>query len=185
MSPLSTNKPANELASGQAHTVYLGLGSNLGDRDEHLRAGLRALPDVLTVRKVSGIYDTAPELVANQPRFHNAVCEASTFASPQDVLAHLKQIEAHLGRVATVRYGPRVIDLDILTYDALTMHTPALTVPHPRIAERAFVLIPLAEIAPALHIPGLSGTVADAAAMFFQPDVRRIAPASALLGSAS
>lgn len=184
--PPSQTSSAAARPSGQAPSiVYLGMGTNLGDRDAHLRAALAALRERVTVHTLSSVYDTAPELVADQPRFHNAVCEASTFASPEQLLAFLQQVEHQLGRVPGIRYGPRVIDLDVLLYDDLTIATESLTIPHPRLAERAFVLVPLAEIAPQLRIPGLEGTVAQLAQRFAGSDVRLIAPPSALLGSTS
>ncbi len=130
-----------------AHTVYLALGTNLGDRLSNLKAALEALP--LDVRPVaaSRIYETAPWGVADQPDFLNQVVQAETELSPQDLLAYLKSLEKSLGRQPSIRYGPRLIDLDILLYDDLALKTPQLTIPHARLAERAFVLVPLADLA--------------------------------------
>ncbi len=158
------------------HTVYLGLGSNLGDRDANLAAALRALAAVVTIERVSSVYDTAPMLYANQPRFHNLVCRATTSLSPVALLRAVKAIERQLGRRRGPRYGPRLIDIDLLFYDQLVLHTAALTLPHPRLSERAFVLAPLAEIAPALAHPVLGETVADLLQHVPEDDVRRVGP---------
>ncbi len=140
-------------------TVYLALGANLGDRADNLRRALDALRRSFTVEAVSPWYETEPVYVLDQPRFYNLVCRATTTLTPLDVLRALKQIENDLGRLVTVRYGPRVIDLDLLFYDDLILDLPEITVPHPRLHERAFVLVPLADIAPELLHPKLGLTV--------------------------
>ncbi len=135
--------------------VYLGLGSNLGDREANLRRALRRLREGgVQIERCSGVYETEPWGVREQPRFLNAVCRGRTELAPPDLLALAKRIEGELGRAATVRYGPRTIDIDILLYGDLVLDTPDLTIPHPRLAERAFVIIPLAEIAPDVVLPG-------------------------------
>jgi len=138
--------------------VYIGLGANVGDPvaqlrravEELLRRGLVGEP----LRK-SSLYRTPPwGTVPDQPWFINAVVCGGTSLAPLDLLAGLKAIERHLGRVGeTVRWGPRPVDLDILLYGRAIVNTPELTIPHPRIAERAFVLVPLLEIAPDLADP--------------------------------
>ena len=140
-------------------TVYLALGANLGDRADNLRCALTALSPAFTVNSVSPCYETEPAYVLDQPRFYNLACRATTTLTPLEVLHRLKQIENELGRVPTLRYGPRVIDLDLLFYDDLILDLPDLTVPHPRLHERAFVLVPLADIAPGLLHPKLGLTV--------------------------
>ncbi|MGH2485629.1 MAG: 2-amino-4-hydroxy-6-hydroxymethyldihydropteridine diphosphokinase, partial [Ktedonobacterales bacterium] len=137
------------------HLVALGLGSNLGDRDANLRAALEALAPRVLVERVSSVYDTAPLLVTEQPRFHNIACLARTDLPPHELLHAAKGIEAGLGRLPGPRYGPRLIDLDILFYDQLVMSKDDLIIPHPRLAERRFALAPLAEIAPLLRHPVL------------------------------
>lgn len=139
--------------------VYLGLGSNLGSRCANLRAGVVALSSAVTVLAESSIYETPPWGVTDQPAFLNMALRGETGLSPHDLLHTLKQIERQLGRVPSVRYGPRLIDIDILFYDDLVLTSPELTIPHPTLHERAFVLVPLAEIAPDFVHPVLNQPV--------------------------
>lgn len=134
--------------------VYLALGSNLGDRLANLSRALQALSPYAAVQRVSPVVETDPWGVLDQPDFLNQVAEAETDLPPLELLAGLKEIERTLGRQPGVRYGPRLIDLDILLYGELCAELPGLSLPHPRMAERAFVLVPLAALAPhALHPP--------------------------------
>ena len=158
-------------------TIYLSLGSNLGDRLANLRSAIAALPDSgITVRKVSSIYESEPVDFRDQPWFLNCVLEAETKLSPLDLLHALQTIELRMGREKTIPKGPRPIDLDILFYADQVIDTPELQIPHPRIAQRRFVLVPLAEIAPTVHHPVSVRTVTE---MLVQtPDrsaVRRLA----------
>ena len=137
--------------------LYLALGSNLGDRAGNLRRALDALRLRFTLEAVSPWYETEPAYVLDQPRFYNLVCRATTSLTPLEALRELKGLEITLGRVPGARFGPRQIDLDLLFYDDLTLDTPELTLPHPRLHERAFVLLPLAEIAPGVAVPGRAG----------------------------
>ena len=140
------------------HTIYLALGTNLGDRRANLRNAIAALPPAVQVTAESPVYQTAPWGYADQPDFLNQVVQAATDFSPARLLTHLKNIETNLGRTPTFRYGPRVVDLDILFYDNLILNSPDLTIPHPRISARAFVLVPLADLAPRLRHP-VSGEI--------------------------
>ena len=154
------------------HTVYLGLGSNLGERDTNLRAALDRLSEFIQVEHVSSVYETEPLLVEDQPIFHNLVCEGMTALEPLPLLRALKRIEGDLGRVPGPRYGPRLIDIDILLFDDLILTTPELTIPHPAMLERAFALIPLAEIAPDLRHPIAKRTIAELASRLDANGVR-------------
>jgi 2-amino-4-hydroxy-6-hydroxymethyldihydropteridine diphosphokinase len=129
--------------------AYIGLGANLGDAAGTLVAARARLAQLGELAASSSIYRTPAWGVTDQPDFVNAVVALDTTLAPAELLAALKSIEQELGRVATFRWGPRAIDLDILTYDDVRLDTPALSLPHPRLHERAFVLVPLAEIAPA------------------------------------
>jgi 2-amino-4-hydroxy-6-hydroxymethyldihydropteridine diphosphokinase len=160
------------------HAVYLGLGSNLGDRDDYLRRALEALQTVLTLDRISSVYDTAPMLVENQRRFHNLACAGRTALDPFALLRATQGIETQLGRNTGLRYGPRVIDIDLLFYDSLVMTSPQLTLPHPGLAERGFVLLPLYEIAPRKRHPVLRTRVAELAAALPSVDVRPLGPLS-------
>jgi len=142
------------------HHVFLGLGTNLGDRLGFLQAAVEMLPPQVRVRRLSPVYETPPWGYLDQPAFLNQVLEGETALEPLALLDYLKQCEAAVGRVKSFQYGPRQIDLDILFYDDLTLDDPLLTIPHPLIAQRAFVLAPLADLAPELCHPRSGRTVA-------------------------
>ena len=144
-----------------AHTVYLSLGTNLGDRLENLRAAVSALTPDLPVKAESPVYETEPWGYINQPAFLNMVIRVETDLLPLVLLARLKALEQGLGRIPTFPNGPRLIDLDILFYDDLTLDVPPLSIPHPRLHERAFVLVPLNDLAPELIHPRLGSSVAQ------------------------
>ncbi len=143
----------------KGETVYIGLGSNLGDRRGNLIDAISQMRQHVTVVQMSSIYETEPAYVTNQPRFYNMVVRGITDLDPHQLLRFLKRIERRLGRAYAVRYGPRPIDLDILVYGDVQLDEPDLTIPHPKMAERVFVLRPLAEIAPDLVIPGFQEPV--------------------------
>jgi 2-amino-4-hydroxy-6-hydroxymethyldihydropteridine diphosphokinase len=160
-----------------AATVYLALGANLGDRLANLRLALARLQTLARLEEVSSLYETQPQGVSDQPLFLNAVCRVSTGLEPQALLRFLKNLEQEIGRrPGGERWGPRPIDLDILLYDDRVVDTPELTVPHPRLSERAFVLIPLCELAPQLRHPLLGKTMKDLLASVGKKGVRKIAP---------
>ena len=130
--------------------AYLGLGSNLGDRAAHLEDAISRLNELGRVVARSHMLETAPWGYADQPDFQNMVVALETALTPRELLAAVKRIERQMGRTPTFRNGPRVVDIDILLYDDRRVNEPGLVIPHPRMGERAFVLEPLAEIAPEL-----------------------------------
>lgn len=150
--------------------IYIGLGSNLGNRVEQIRDAVRRLSEVFTVKGASPLYETAPMYVEGQPSFLNGMLAAETSLGPLGVLRVLKQTEAEVGRRPRERYGPREIDLDLICYGSLVYRfvdespdadrSAVLTIPHPRLVERRFVLKPLYDLAPDLFLPGL-GPVFD------------------------
>ncbi len=163
---------------GMERTVYLGLGANLGDRESNLRAAVRMLRERgCDLTAASSLYETKPVGIADQPDFLNAVIRVRTALNPRDLLATCRRIEQEMGRVRTLRYGPRVIDIDILLYEGAESSEDELVIPHPRIPDRAFVLVPLAEIAPTVEIgPGV--TARHAANSTDRSGVRRVADPS-------
>ena len=144
--------------------VYLGIGSNLGDRQANMKKALKLLSDTLQIELASSIYETEPVGYVEQPMFLNAVCRGQTELGPLQLLSLIKGIEASLGRVSSFPNAPRTIDLDIIFYGSMIMQTPELTIPHPRLEERAFVLIPLLEMAPDLCHPVSGESIKDLAA---------------------
>jgi 2-amino-4-hydroxy-6-hydroxymethyldihydropteridine diphosphokinase len=142
------------------NTIYLSLGSNLGDRAGNLRAAIHGLEQAgVPVRRLSPVYQTDPVDLVDQPKFLNMVVEAETALMPRQLLARIARLERSLGRQRSVAKGPRTIDIDILFYGTSVIDMPDLIVPHPRIAERRFVLEPLSEIAPDLIHPLTRRTV--------------------------
>lgn len=142
--------------------VYLALGTNVGNREENLREAMRLLRQAgIIIKRVSGIYETEPVDYHDQDWFLNSALEAATELPPQELLARMREIEMAMGSKKPFAKGPRLIDLDILLYGDRTIETPDLEVPHPRMLERRFVLVPLAEIAPAYRHPSWKGTVAE------------------------
>lgn len=155
-----------------AHTVYLALGTNLGDRAANLRAAIDALAPEVMLTAESPIYETEPWGYTDQPAFLNMVVSVQTDFSPLELLDYLKNLEQTLGRAPSFRNGPRLIDLDILLYDDWVMDTPRLVIPHPHLHERAFVLVPLADLAPKLIHPRLALSVDELLAAVDRHGVR-------------
>ena len=135
-------------------TVHIALGSNLGDRAANLSLARSMLEALVTNLDCSSIYETPPWGVTDQPAFLNQVVRGNTLIPPHRLLDQLKRIEKKMGRQETIRFGPRLIDLDILLYGQRVVRSRRLQIPHPRMLERAFVLVPLAEVSPGLVIPG-------------------------------
>lgn len=139
--------------------VFIALGSNLGDRAANLAAAIAALPPAVGAIRGSPVYETDPQYVTDQPVFLNMVLRGETALDPHSLLRRLKDIEIGLGRVPAARNGPRLIDLDIVLFGDRIVDTPELIVPHPGLAERLFVLRPLADIAPLAIHPITGATV--------------------------
>lgn len=141
------------------HIVYLALGSNLGDRLNNLRMVVSNLTPQMSLKAKSPVYETPPWGYADQGAFLNQVVKVETYMAATSLIKHLKRLETALGRTPGFENGPRVIDVDILFYDNEIINTPPLVIPHPRLHERAFVLVPLADIAPDFIHPVLNKTV--------------------------
>lgn len=163
---------------GAMSRAWIGLGSNLGDRLGYVKKALGMIERIpeTSLSVVSSVYDTAPVGKEDQPRFLNAVAEVATELAPQAIMGELLAIEDYCGRIRRDVWGPRTLDLDLLIYDDVEISSEELTVPHRRLADRAFVLVPLAEIAPEVVVPGIGKDVATLASELGDRvrDVRRI-----------
>jgi len=158
-------------------TAYLGLGSNLGDREENLRTAIEALAsDRLTVTRVSSIWETAPRDLLDQPHFLNQVLEVETDLFPRQLFERAKQVERKMGRVKVQPKGPRLIDVDVLLYADSVVDIPGLTIPHASMGERRFVLEPLAELAAMLRHPVSKRTVREMLAAVSNQEVKKFPP---------
>ena len=153
--------------------VYLGLGSNLGNRQRNLAVALRRLEPLVRVEAVSSLYETDPVGPQDQPLFLNAVCRGVTGLPPKGLLRHLHEVECELGRRTGPQWGPRPIDIDLLLYGDLVVAESSLQVPHPELAHRAFVLAPLEELAAGVRHPKLGETIGSLAAAVGEAGVRK------------
>ena len=154
------------------HTVYLGLGSNLGNRLANLKNAVSNLTPQMVIKKKSPVYETPPwGEDPNQPMFLNMTVKVETYMTPEKLLAHLKRLETVLGREPSHKHGPRLIDIDILFYDNIALSAPPLVVPHPHLHERGFVLVPLNDIAPDYVHPEFRKTVKEMMFMVSRKDI--------------
>ena len=142
-------------------TVYIGLGSNLGHREANLEQSMRLLSPEFLITKVSSVYETEMMYRRERPRYFNLVCRAETTLSPTDAYMKCKAVERGMGRKVTGMFDPRTIDVVLLTYDETSFKSGQVVLPHPRLHERAFVLVPFAEIAPNLKHPELGKSIAE------------------------
>lgn len=154
--------------------LFLGLGTNLGERMVNLAQALSLLPPAVTVLRCSPVYETPPWGITDQPAFLNMVCEVESGLQPPALLDRLKFLEEKMGREKTVRYGPRLIDLDILFYADQVYKDDRLEIPHPRLSERAFVLAPLADLAPDFKHPVTHQTVRAMLAQVDASEVKQV-----------
>jgi 2-amino-4-hydroxy-6-hydroxymethyldihydropteridine diphosphokinase len=156
-------------------TAFIALGSNVGDREANLRTAVQRLQsDEIRVLRRSSLYETAPQELLDQPWFLNAVVEVETSLFPMQLLARVRQVERQMGRQRVTPKGPRNIDVDILFYGRAAIRTCELEVPHPRIAQRRFVLEPLAEIAPDFRHPLTGKTASEMLGVLASQGIRRL-----------
>lgn len=149
------------MIENQPEKVYLSLGTNLGNRELNLAAVRNALPPEVNIMDSSPVYQTEPWGYLDQPDFLNQVLAVETSLSPDGLLDYVKGIEKRIGRTPSVRFGPRIVDIDILFYGDRIIAEEDIEIPHPRLKERAFVLIPLADLAPDLIYPGTNYSISD------------------------
>jgi GTP cyclohydrolase-4 len=162
--------------------VYLGLGANLGYRRGNIALALRMLPPLVQVEAVSPLYESPPQAPAAGPDYYNAACRVDTGLTPPLLLRHLKRLEHDLGRRPAERWAPRPIDIDILLWDNLVSADPELSLPHPRLAERAFVVRPLLDLDPSLVHPATGEPLSDLLARLGDAPLRLLAQGEWWLG---
>ena len=163
--------------------AYLGLGSNLGDRRRNIAEGVALIREVASDVRVSSLYETPPHGFEAQPPFLNAACRIWTRLDPFELLRKLREVQSIVGSPSPFVNGPRALDIDILLYGRTALETPILTIPHPRMAEREFVLLPLAEIAPQARHPVSKETVRSMLRRLPRPtDMKRLDLSSITLG---
>jgi len=158
-------------------TVLLSIGSNLGDRQAALQSVVDAMRTDFTDIEVSRIFKTPPWGYADQPEFYNAAIRATTSLAPKQILEFAQRCEAEADRVRDERWGPRTLDVDVISFDAVIQDDPDLTLPHPRTHERAFVLVPIADIDPLIEIPGRGNVLS----LLHHVDVTGIEPIAELV----
>lgn len=156
------------------HSVFLALGSNLGNRLANLKEAIASLPPQMEVKAKSDVYETSPWGYKDQAMFLNQVVRAETYLKPEPLLRHLKRLEVALGRKPTFENGPRLIDIDILFYDDLVLYSPTLTIPHPSMHERGFVLVPMMDIAPDFEHPVKKKTIRELALFADVNGIRKV-----------
>jgi 2-amino-4-hydroxy-6-hydroxymethyldihydropteridine diphosphokinase len=156
--------------------VFLGLGTNLGDREANLRGALAALSKRVDIQRVSSVYQSEPVGFLDQPDFWNIVVSAETQLEPHALLDALLDVERELGRERSFRNAPRLIDIDLLLYGEDVVSTDRVQIPHPRMGERAFVLLPLVELEPALRDPATGASYADRLAEGGLERIERVEP---------
>ena len=149
------------MKENQPERIYLSLGTNLGNREMNLETARQELSLQVNILDCSSIYQTEPWGYLDQPEFLNQVLAVETSLSPRELLEYVKEIEQNIGRKPSVRYGPRIVDIDILFYGNRIIQEEDLVIPHPRLKDRAFVLVPLAEINPDLIYPGIDLSISD------------------------
>lgn len=157
----------------EQHTVYLALGTNLGNRAANLKEAIAALPPQMEVKAKSAVYETPPWGFKNQDVFLNQVLRVETYLNPEQLLRHLKRLEITLGRRESFPNGPRLIDIDILFYDDLVLYSPALMIPHPHMHERGFVLVPMMDIAPDFVHPARKTSIRELASLADVSGIRK------------
>jgi 2-amino-4-hydroxy-6-hydroxymethyldihydropteridine diphosphokinase len=163
------------------HTVWLGLGSNIGHRERQLAAAVAGLQRLLQEPALSAVYESPPVGHVDQPDFLNMVVRGRTALPPAELLSAVKELERRLGRVPTFHMGPRSIDIDILLCDDVVLDAPGLRLPHPGLTRRAFVLVPLLELDPALRDPGDGTLLRDCLAQTDHAALRRVGAAADIL----
>lgn len=157
----------------EQHTVYLALGTNMGNRPLNLKEAISALPPQMEVRAKSNVYETPPWGFKDQETFLNQVLRVETYLKPEPLLKHLKRLEVTLGRRDSFPNGPRLIDIDILFYDDLVLYSPTLTIPHPFMHERGFVLVPMMDIAPDFVHPVRKKSIRELASLADVSGIRK------------
>jgi 2-amino-4-hydroxy-6-hydroxymethyldihydropteridine diphosphokinase len=160
------------LSKKEDNSAFIGIGTNLGDRKENVKNALAEIKKIAEIVALSPIYETEPFGVLQQPLFYNLVIEIKTSFPPHQLLRSLQDIERNMGRVRTMRYGPRIIDLDILYYDNIIITSENLVIPHPRASVRPTVLVPLCTIAPHFIDPVLQKSI-EALTLLVEPDEKK------------